>query len=198
MKAFRFFLLSLIALLVAVPYVPAGARLRGDWETAGALAPPYDAPYRYEYACQIEVSDGVVSKGARNSFRIFAVANVKVESKPVIIEDFSTLKWTYIAKSNDEVEYEIVKPENGPSLAGHYFSFYLNHTEGQEDRAILNVRAAMPLGDYRIPQMSFANVPRSQMEVSARAKVAAYRVTLSPLLPEEVKLKVFVVCDKLK
>ena len=198
MKAVRFFLLSLIALLIAVPYLPASARLRGDWETAGALAPPYDAPYRYEYACQIEVSDGVIHKGARNSFRVFAVANLKVESKPVTIDDFSKLEWSYVAKSDDEVEYQIVKPENAPSLAGHYFSFYLNHVEGQEDRAIINVRAAMPLGDYRIPQMSFANAPRSQAEVSARAKVAAYRVNPSPLLPEQVKIKVFVVCDKLK
>lgn len=202
-KAFHLLLLALSISLFSG--VAQGKILEGDWESAGAPRPPYDAPYDYAYACHAQITDELprqeVKAGRVVDYRLHAVAKFEItKGKHFFRSDKLTWIWVKeIGEEGEEGEEEVVSQPVLPfDLRGHSISFNLFQGFGKKpDQTFLAVTVELPLGNYAVTELGTSLYYRDDEEIFARTEAHARRSRgANPQLKEYVSRKLFVRCQK--
>lgn len=189
----------LVAALVFLCAFSANAKVMGEWETAGATLPPYDAPYEYKYLCQVEINDNQweTLPGDQEPSKVVGVAQFEVNSDPVNLTDLSKLKWEWVRYYSSEIEKPIKGHRPKLSFEGNRveFALYQNFADEGNEYVSLKVTAGLRIGDMIVPRSEIAMNTRKEDEISAGVKVTAYEAVARKRKQE---IKLFTKCWKRK
>lgn len=167
-------------------------QLRGDWESSGDLPYIYTPKYPFAYACQLEVSDFQLHSVEGENRRVYAVAQVTLDSarSSVSVEE---LRWVPVIRDFDAgTDREIAGPLPYAVHAGHVGLSFNQMRTGDE----VNLYASIGLhaGGFAFADDGRATFKRTDKVLRTSAEVGATSVADG----ERLYRRLYVECDKIK
>lgn len=158
----------------------------GDWKSAGLPMRPYDPPYEYEYACQLEV---VGASDARSNRHVaetsFTISSVRKTAE----------KFEWIHKLYDGALRPMVLASPAPfRLDGHRADLYFRPGDG-DDRVVLRLMLEEILeGKYKVTYSREEQFHRSDVFLAVNVSMTSRRLDQAEHRNEAGYLK----CRKVK